>query len=80
MDNDLANTKQKIKRELADFLGVDMEDVEDESVLTEDLHMNSANLTDFMEILKKAGYTTEGLDLPEIETFLDLVEALTDHI
>lgn len=79
MDNDFANTRQKIKRELADFLGVDMEDVEDESSLREDLHMNAANLTDFMEILTKAGYDTTSLDLTEVETFLDLVEALTEH-
>lgn len=79
MDSEFANTKQRIKRELADFLGVDMEDIEDESSLSEDLHMNASSLTDFSEILTKAGFDTTSLDLTEIETFLDLVEALTAH-
>lgn len=79
MDSEFANTKQKIKRELADFLGVDMEDIEDESVLATDLHMDAVMLTDFMEILTKAGYDVTQLDFTEIETFLELVEALTAH-
>jgi len=80
MDSDLANAKAKIKRELADHLGVDGEDIEDESVLAEDLHMDASSLTDFMEILGKAGFETEGVNLAEIETFQDLVEAFTAHI
>lgn len=79
MDSEFANTKQKIKRELADYLGVDMEDIEDESVLATDLHMDAVMLTDFMEILTKAGYDVTQLDFTEIETFLELVEALTAH-
>jgi len=79
MDSEAA-VKQKIKRELADHLGVGMEDIEDESVLAEDLHMDASNMADFMEILDKAGFDTEKLDLTEIETFEDLVEALTAHI
>jgi len=80
MENDVAGVKQKIKRELSDFLGVGMEDVEDESVLAEDLHMDASSMADFMEILSKAGFDTESLDLTAIETFEDLVEALTAHI
>ena len=79
MESDLANIKAKIKRELADFLGVDMEDIEDDSILAEDLHMKASDLTDFTEILTTAGYDTSKLDLTEIESFTDLVEALTEH-
>lgn len=79
MDSEFANTRQKIKRELADYLGVDMEDIEDETEFTTDLHMDAVMLTDFMEILVKAGYDVSQLDFNEIETFLDLVEALTAH-
>lgn len=79
MDAEFANTKQKIKRELADYLGVDMEDIEDETEFTTDLHMDATMLTDFMEILVKAGYDINQLDFTEIETFLELVEALTAH-
>lgn len=79
MESDFEKTKQKIKRELADFLGIDMEDVEEDTVLTDDLHLDPSQLTDFMEILSKAGYDTDSVDLTEVETFTDLVEALTDH-
>jgi acyl carrier protein len=79
MDSEFANTKQKIKRELADYLGVDMEDIEDETELTTDLHMDAVALTDFMEILSKAGFDITQLDFTEIDTFLELVEALTAH-
>lgn len=79
MDNDIDQIKAKVKRELADFLGVDIEDIEDETDLKVDLHMTASNLTDFTQILAKSGYDTDGLDLTQIETFLDLIEALTAH-
>ena len=80
MDTEIANTRQKIKRELADFLGVDMEDIEDDSILASDLHMDAVALTDFEDILNKAGFDTSKVDFTEIETFLDLVEALTEQV
>jgi acyl carrier protein len=79
MDTEFANTKQKIKRELADYLGVDMEDIEDETEFATDLHMDATMLTDFMDILSKAGFDISQLDFTEVETFLELVEALTEH-
>jgi acyl carrier protein len=79
METSFTDTKQKIKRELADFLGVDMEDVEDETSLTEDLHMNPSTLADFAEILNKAGFPVESSELVDVETFSDLVEMLTIH-
>lgn len=80
MDNELAQIKIKIRRELADFLGTDQGDIEDDSTLREDLHMSASELTDFTEILKTAGYDTSELDMTQIETFEDLVENLTAHI
>jgi acyl carrier protein len=79
MDSEIANIKQKVKRELSDFLGIDAEDIEDETVLIEDLHMDPANLADFAEILEKGGFDTTSLDFTQVETFLDLIEALTEH-
>jgi acyl carrier protein len=79
MDSEFANPRQKIKRELADFLGVDMEDIEDETEFTVDLHMDAMMLSDFMEILEKAGYDVTELDFTEIENFSELVDALTAH-
>lgn len=79
MDSELANIKQKIKRELADFLGIGLEDIEDESEFESDFHMNAVQITDFVEILGKAGFNTQDLDFNEIDTFSELVDALTAH-
>ncbi len=80
MDSDFANIRQKIKRELADFLGIGVEDVEDDSEFAADFHMTASDMTDFIEILNKAGFSTDGLDLTNIETFSELVEELTSHV
>ena len=79
MDNDFNKIKETVRRELANYLGVDTEDIEDDSSLTEDLHMKASDLTDFMQILTRMDMETEGVDLTQTETFLELVEALTDH-
>jgi len=79
MDSDFNKTKDIVRRELANYLGVETADIEDDSSLTEDLHMKATDLTDFMEILTRMDMETEGVDLTETETFLDLVEALTEH-
>lgn len=79
MDIDFENVKGKVKRELADYLGIDPEEVDDDSILSEDFHMKPNDLTDFMEILTTAGFDTSKIELTEIETFSDLVEDLTAH-
>jgi len=78
MDNDLTKTKDVVRRELSNFLGVEAEDIEDDTSLTEDLHMKATDLADFLEVLTRMGMETAGVDLTETETFLDLTEALTD--
>jgi acyl carrier protein len=79
METDFENTKNKIRQELSDFLGVEAEDIEDETSLSEDLHMKASDLTDFMEILGRMGMDTHSMDLTELETFSDFCEALTAH-
>jgi len=79
MNSDFAKTKETVRRELANFLGIEPEDIEDEFSLTEDMHMKASDLTDFMEILHRMDLDTTGVDLTEIDTFLDLIEALTTH-
>ncbi|QQG41380.1 MAG: hypothetical protein HYV90_04450 [Candidatus Woesebacteria bacterium] len=79
MDTELNNMSVKIKRELSDFLGIDMEDIEQETSLREDLHMDPTSLTDYLEILSKAGFDTDKVDMAEVETFEDLLESLSSH-
>ena len=79
MDNNYNKIKESVRRELANFLGVDPEDIEDESSLMEDLHMKSTDLADFMEVLTRMDLDTANVNLAEIENFLDLVDQLTEH-
>jgi acyl carrier protein len=79
MDKDFNYVKEKVRKELANQLGVEPEDIEDDSSLTEDLHMKASDITDFSESLANSGFVTSNLDFTEIETFIDLVEALTDR-
>ena len=72
--------RQKVKRELSDFLGIGIEDIEDESDFSVDFHMSPTEMTDFMDILNKSGLETEGIDLANIECFSDLIDALTAHV
>lgn len=80
MDNETNTISQKVKRELSDFLGIGIEDIEEDSDFLEDFHMSPSDMTDFMEILQKAGFETERIDLTEIENFTDLIDALTAHV
>lgn len=79
MNNDFNSTKETVRQELANFLGIEATDIEDDFSLTEDMHMKASDLTDFMEILTRMNYDVSGVELTEVETFLDLVEALTTH-
>ncbi len=80
MENELNQTKSKIKKELADFLGIETEDIEDESILAEDFHMKPTDLTDFVVSLESKGYETSKIDLTQIETFSDLIDAINELI
>ena len=80
MDSETNTISQKIKRELSDFLGIGIEDIEEESDFIEDFHMSPTDMTDFMDILEKAGFETDSIDLTTIETFGDLLEAITAHV
>lgn len=65
-----------VKELLAQHLGVEPEDINDEDSLADDLHMSAPELVDFMESLREEGINTSSLDLPNLETVGDLVESL----
>ena len=79
MDGDNKILAEKVKKLLADFLGVDVDDIKNEYTLSGELHMAPSDITDFVEILKTDGVDTSSLVLTEAETFDDLIESLTDH-
>jgi len=79
MNKEDLETKKSIRIVLADFLGIEPDDIEDDFSLTEDLHMKATDLTDFVEILSKKGIDTESMDFTEIDTFTDLIDSITFH-
>lgn len=79
MNKEYNEIQELIKKELAGFLGIEPEDIESDFSLTDDLHMKPTDLTDFMEILSKMDFDTDSIDFAEVETFADLIDALTQH-
>lgn len=68
--------KEKIKKQLAEFLGVGVEDIETQDSLTNDLHMSPTDITDFLQTLESDGYNIDKLDLNKIETLDELTDSL----
>lgn len=67
---------KSIKEKLANYLGVEPDDINDDDSLTTDLHMKPSDLTDFAETLDGMGIETANLDFTEIDSFSDLLEQL----
>jgi acyl carrier protein len=74
-----ADPKTKIRNLLASHLGVEPQDIEDEDSLKDDLHINTADLSDLLKVLEQNGFDVSNLDFSEIETFEDLVETLSNN-
>jgi len=67
----------KIKKLLAEHLGVDPEEIKEDDYFSDDLHMSATDLTDFTETLSNSGFSTESLDLTSVETVGELIEEVT---
>lgn len=67
---------QKVKELLAEQLGIEPEDIGYDDSLSDDFHMRATDFTDFLEVLNTIELDTSKLDLPDIQTFGDLVQAL----
>lgn len=70
------NTKEKVKRLLAEHIGVEPEDINDDDSFIEDLHMNPSELVDFSQKLEEAGFEISRVNFTDLEKVEDLVEAL----
>lgn len=79
MNKEYTDISNLVKGKLADYLGIESGDIEDDFSLTEDLHMKPTDLTDFIEMLGSMNFDTSSLDFTEIETFTDLIDNLTNH-
>lgn len=73
---DLEKTKEVIKKLLAEHIGVEPDDINDDDSFIEDLHMNPSELTDFSEKLRQAGFEISGVDFTNLTKVEDLAEEL----
>lgn len=71
--------KDKLKKLLAETIGVDPEDINDDDSFSTDLHMSASELSDFVHSLETAGFDTSRVDLTAVESVEDLLEALDIH-
>lgn len=69
----------EIKKLLADYLGVELEDINEDDTLLEDLHMSASDLSEFVETLKSEGADTSSLIIEDIETVSDIIESITSE-
>ncbi|MFZ5932499.1 MAG: hypothetical protein ACOYT7_00205 [Patescibacteria group bacterium] len=70
------NKKAKIIAHLAEHIGVESEDISEEDFFLDDLHMNPTEISDFVHSLEGLGFDISKLNLVEIESVGDLLEAL----
>lgn len=66
-----------VKSTLAEHIGVEPEDIEDDDSFVEDLHMNPTDLTDFIAKLEEAGIEVTEPDFSDSETIEEFIENLT---
>jgi acyl carrier protein len=66
----------QFKQILAEFIGVSVEDIDNDDSFSEDLHMQPSDLSDFVHILEENGFDTKRVDLSKIESVADLTESL----
>jgi len=69
----------KIKKLLANQLGVEPDDIENDDSLSEDLHMTAVELADLNHLLEKEGYLLSETDFTELETVGDLIDSISSH-
>ena len=68
--------KKEVLKLIAEYIGVEVDEIKEEDSFVDDFHMNPADFTDLLEKLSSEGEEIEKLKLREINTVMDLLEAL----
>jgi len=76
MDKEEIKNIKKFKSILSSYLGIEPDDINDEDYLREDLHMNTAEIVDFTQVLQSNGYDVDSIDFTNIETVSELADNL----
>ncbi|KKR30697.1 hypothetical protein A2715_01615 [Candidatus Woesebacteria bacterium RIFCSPHIGHO2_01_FULL_39_32] len=77
---DNKNNAKIVLELLASHLGVEPDDVSEDDSLTTDLHMRVTDISDFLGSLEEKGIDVDEIDLAEIETVGELIEALGENL
>lgn len=73
-------TKNLVINKLAEHIGVEADDINLDDFLDEDLHLNVAEISDFLQKLSEEGMEIEESKLENIDTVSDLIdEILSQH-
>jgi len=72
--------EKSIKEQLANFLGILVDDVSNDDDLKEDLHMSSSEITDFIHSIQSRGYTLDMSKITDLQTVTDIIEAVSEEI
>jgi hypothetical protein len=73
---DSKELKSKIKEILAQFLGVEPSDINDDDDFENDLQMEPSGIADFQEKLIAGGVEAEDIDFKAVSTIDGLIDAL----
>ena len=68
--------KSQIIKRLAEHIGVEPEDIDEDDAFLTDLHMNPMEMSDFVHSLTSLDLDVSHLNLAEIENIADLLEVL----
>ncbi len=73
------NINEQVLEVLANHIGVEKDDINEEDHLIHDLHMNPSDISDLLELLEEKGINTSKIDLSEIKSVADLIEAASAY-
>ena len=71
------SVEELVKDVLSTQIGVEPDDINEEDLLGEDLHMSPADVSDFVSSLTTKGFDTKDLELTKIETVADVIDGLS---
>ena len=72
-----SSISELVKEVLATQIGVEPDDIDEEDMLSDDLHMSPTDVSDFVGSLTTKGLDTKDLELTKIETVSDIIEGLS---
>ena len=81
MDEKELKTKNTIKAKIAEQIGVDVDDINDDDAFAEDLHMSAAEFSDFLGSLADLGVSdAHSLELTSVSTVDELIDEVSSQI